>query len=61
MADHRSERERDEETVAWLEREGIVTRSAQRLYFEQIADGLAPDLALEAALQFTAAEIDAGS
>lgn len=44
------------ETVAWLEEQGVVTTSAQRVYFEQTDDGLAADQALIAALEFSAVE-----
>jgi hypothetical protein len=60
MADQPPSNESDEQaTIAWLESEGIVTTSAQRVYFEQTAAGLAPDQALIAAIGFAQAEEDA--
>jgi hypothetical protein len=61
MADQPPPHDRErEETVAWLEEEGIVTISAQRVYFEQIDAGLPADQAFVAAIQFTEAEEDMG-
>jgi hypothetical protein len=60
MADEPSPQHRErKETVAWLEEQDIVTISAQRVYFEQLADGLAPEEAFSAALRFTDAEATA--
>ena len=59
VADACEEQARRNETVAWLEEQGVVTTSAQRVYFEQTDDGLAADQALIAALEFSAAEEEA--
>ena len=60
MADQTPSNESERQaTIAWLESEGIVTTSAQRVYFEQTEAGLAPDQAIIAALGFAHAEDDA--
>lgn len=60
MADQTPSNENDEQaTIAWLESAGVMTSSAQRVYFEQTAADLAPDQALIAAIAFAQAEEDA--